>query len=265
MAEYNPRPFAGSMTRTKHLQGGSPPDSSTRLGALVGSQAYVRRGTSVREEAIRVFLADDHAIFREGVKALLRTAPDIEVVGEADDGATAVASSQRLKPAVLILDLDMPRMDGATTLREARATLPSLRVLILTMHAEDEHLLRLLESGAHGYLSKAATSRDLVEAIRVVASGEIYVRPVAARMLARAVVSHIQPESAPARYKALSSREQTVLRLVAVGYSGVETARELAVSTKTVDAYKRRICDKLGLTHRTEYVRFAVEAGLLGS
>jgi DNA-binding NarL/FixJ family response regulator len=249
----------------KHAQADSTSDRLARLDALVGKASYIRRGTTVSEETIRVFLADDHEMFREGVKALLRTAPDIEVVGEADDGALAIASAQRLRPAVLVLDLNMPGTDGASALRQARQSLPFVRVLILTMHAEDEHLLPLLEAGAHGYLSKAAASRDLVEAIRVVASGEVYVRPVAARMLARAVVPHMRPESARARYRALSDREQTVLRQVSLGYSGVEIARELGLSTKTVDAYKHRIGEKLGFTHRTEYVRFAVEAGILGS
>jgi DNA-binding NarL/FixJ family response regulator len=132
------------------------------------------------------------------------------------------------------------------------------------MHLEQERLLPLLEAGARGYLTKAAASRDLIEAIRVVASGEVYVRPVAARILAGAVVPQITADTAKARFKMLSEREQTILRMVAQGYSGAEIARTLGISTKTVDAYKRRVEDKLGVRHRTEYVRFAMEAGILG-
>jgi DNA-binding NarL/FixJ family response regulator len=123
----------------------------------------------------------------------------------------------------------------------------------------------MLEAGARGYLTKEAASRDLVEAIRVVAAGEVYVRPAAARLLAAVVAPRPAVKSAMDRFHALSDREQTVLRSVAQGYNGAEIARRLGISTKTVDAYKRRIQDKLGLEHRTEYVRFAVEVGILRS
>ncbi|HEX5962616.1 MAG TPA: response regulator transcription factor [Gemmatimonadales bacterium] len=152
-----------------------------------------------------------------------------------------------------------------TALRELGVVLPNVRVLILTVHAERERLVSLLDAGARGYLSKEAASRDLVEAIRVVAAGEVYVRPAAARLLAAAVVSHRAAETAQSRFQTLSDRERTMLRLVAEGYSGAEIARRLAVSSKTVDAYKRRVEEKLGLGHRTDCVRFAIEAGVLGS
>jgi two-component system response regulator NreC len=138
-------------------------------------------------------------------------------------------------------------------------------VLSLTVHAEHEHLLQLLEAGARGYLTKEAASRDLVDAIRVVAAGEVYVRPTTARLLAAAVVPQRSADTARDRFRHLSDRERGILRLVAQGHSGVEIARQLAISTKTVDAYKRRIRDKLGLDRRTEYVRFAIEAGILGT
>lgn len=124
--------------------------------------------------------------------------------------------------------------------------------------------LPLLEAGAKGYITKEAASRDLVGAIRVVATGEVYVRPAAARLLAAAVIPEHAAMSARSRFHILSDREQTILRLVAQGYSGAEIARQLSISTKTVDAYKRRVQEKLGLEHRTDYVRFAIEAGILG-
>jgi len=141
-------------------------------------------------------------------------------------------------------------------------SIAGVRVLVLTMHVEDGRLVPLLEAGARGFLSKEGAARDLVDAIRVVAAGEIYVRPSAARMLATAIAPKCSTDSAPDRFRVLSDREQTVVRMVAEGYSGVEIARGLGISTKTVDAYKRRVEDKLGLAHRTHYVRFALEAGV---
>jgi DNA-binding NarL/FixJ family response regulator len=188
----------------------------------------------------------------------------VAVVGEACDGAEALQVARRVTPHVVVLDLDMPRGDGTSTLRELRRLVPTARVLVLTVHGELDRLIPLLEDGADGYLTKEAASKELVEAIRVVAAGEIYVRPVAARMLASAIVPRRGAETARDRFQRLSSREKHVLRAVAEGYSGAEISRALGVSTKTVDAYKRRIETKLTLSHRTEYVRFALEAGVLG-
>jgi two-component system response regulator NreC len=215
-------------------------------------------------ETIRVLLVDDHAMVREGLRLLLRTAPDVAVIGEADNGVMAVTNARQLAPDVVVLDLDMPNGDGMTAVRELKQSLPNVRVLILTMHSEHERLLPLLEAGARGYLTKDAASSDLIDAIRVVAAGEVYVRPAAARLLASAVIPEHAARSARGRFQTLSDREQTTLRLLAEGYSGVEIARKLGISTKTVDAYKRRVQDKLGLEHRTDYVRFALEAGILG-
>ena len=235
-----------------------------QMGASLASRPYARRGISMSNETIRVILVDDHAMVREGLRLLLRSAPDIAVVGEAEGGRPAVALAQRVVPDLVVLDLDMPDGDGSSALRELSAKLPQIRVLILTVHAEHERLLPILQAGARGYLTKDAASSELVEAIRVVAAGEIYVRPSAARLLATAVVPERAHRTARSRFKTLSDREKTVLRLVAEGYSGAEVARRLGLSTKTVDAYKRRVQEKLGLQHRTDYVRFAIEAGVLG-
>jgi DNA-binding NarL/FixJ family response regulator len=216
------------------------------------------------DQPIRVILVDDHAMVREGLRLLLRTAPDIAVVGEAGDGVAALSIAQQVAPDIAVLDLDMPGGDGTVALRELAKAMPQVRVLILTVHSEQERLLPMLDAGARGYLTKEAASRDLVEAIRVVAAGEVYVRPASARLLAAAVAPGSAIKSARDRFRGLSDREQTVLRSVAQGYSGAEIARQLGISTKTVDAYKHRIQEKLGLEHRTEYVRFAVEVGILG-
>jgi two-component system, NarL family, response regulator NreC len=240
------------------------PSDLAQLGADLASRPYARRGIAMSNETIRVLLVDDHAMVREGLRLLLRTASDISVIGEADNGVSAVATARRLTPDIVVLDLDMPGGDGVAAVRELKQSLPNVRVLILTVHPEHERLLPLLEAGARGYLAKEAASRDLVEAIRVVATGEVYVRPAAARLLAAAVVPEQAARSARSRFQILSDRERTILRLVAEGYSGAEIARQLGISTKTVDAYKRRVQEKLGLEHRTDYVRFAIEAGILG-
>jgi two-component system response regulator NreC len=253
------------MTKTLKQPPTSPPSERfAQLAASVASRSYARRGMSVSNEIIRVVLADDHTLVREGLRLLLRSAPDVAVVGEADNGNTAIVLTEQLTPDVLILDLDMPRGDGMSALRTVQERMPTVRVLILTMHAEHERLLPLLELGARGYLSKAAAASDLVEAIRVVAAGEVYVRPAAARLLANAIVPQRTDETAQSRFRGLSERERTILCSVAEGYSGAEISRRLGISSKTVDAYKRRVEGKLGLRHRTDYVRFAVEAGILG-
>src|SRR5262249_2549229 len=191
--------------------------------------------------------------------------PDIVVVGEADSGLTAIEVSERVHPDVVVLDLDMPGSDGLAALRGLKQTLPSVQVLILTVHAEQERLVPLLEAGARGHLHKEAASQDLVEAVRVVASGEVYVRPATARLLAAAIVPQHAARTARDRFETLSDREQTTLRLLAGGHTGAEIARRLGISTKTVEGYKHRVQEKLGLVHRTDYVRFAIEAGLLDS
>jgi DNA-binding NarL/FixJ family response regulator len=253
------------MTTAKEITHPPPAERLAHLAATAAGRPYARRGMSVSNETIRVVLADDHTLVREGLRLLLRAAPDIAVVGEAENGNAALSLATQLSPDVLILDLDMPGGDGTTALRMVQEKLPHLRVLILTMHAEFERLLPLLEAGARGYLSKAAATLDLIEAIRVVAAGEVYVRPAAARLLATAIVPQRTDETARSRFRGLSERERTILQSVAQGYSGAEIARRLGISSKTVDAYKRRVEDKLGLRHRTDYVQFAIEAGILGT
>jgi DNA-binding NarL/FixJ family response regulator len=214
-----------------------------------------------------VLLVDDHAILRDGLRALLRSAPDIQVVGEAANGSDAISAVQRSAPDVVLMDLDMPGIDGTTATREIAALDPAPKVLILTMHTEEERLVPLLKDGARGFLSKDCAERDLIDAIRVVASGEFYVRPNVARILAANAMPRHQESSIDddrRKLELLSARERSVLQRVAEGYSGVEIARMLDITPKTVDTYKTRIGQKLGFTHRTDYVRFALRLGLIG-
>ena len=240
-------------------------DPLATLGASLACRPYVRRGVPVPDRVIRVVLADDHTLFRAGLRALLRRADDLEIVGEASDGAEAVALSERLAPDVVVMDLDMPGVDGEAATRALAERRSTARVLVLTMHAEEERLLPLLEAGASGYVTKEAAEREIVDAIRVVASGDVYVRPRVARMLAahQRAEPHTPEARQRAAFEALSDRERVVLRLTAEGYGGAEIGRQLGISNKTVETYKQRVEEKLGLRHRTEYVRFALAIGLL--
>lgn len=230
---------------------------------LFNDTQIARRGVSLSDRPLRVVIVDDHALFRGALRALLKTVDGIAVVGEAANGPDALAAVARLSPDVLLLDVEMPGSNGADVLRDLRASASNVAVLILTVHPERELLLPMLELGAAGYLPKDASVQEFVDAIRVVASGEIYVRPAAARALASAVAANVTDDSPRGRFNALSPREQATLRMIAEGFTGAEIAQRLAISTKTVDAYKRRVQDKLGLVHRTDFVRFAVAANIL--
>ncbi|MBI3791299.1 MAG: response regulator transcription factor, partial [Gemmatimonadetes bacterium] len=169
----------------------------------------------------------------------------------------------RLKPDVIVMDLSMDEMDGAEATRVIVAKDPSARVLILTMHSEEEALVRLLEAGAAGYLVKNAADRDLVDAVRTVSRGDSYLRAAAARALAKEIKRRESHAAEREQFDKLSDRERAILRLIAAGYSAPEIGSQLSISAKTVDTYKQRIQDKIGLSHRPDYVKFAMRLGLL--
>jgi DNA-binding NarL/FixJ family response regulator len=219
--------------------------------------------TATRPDVIRVILADDHLVVRAGLKALLGTSKDIEVVGEATNGRDALALVERLAPHIAVLDLDMPQMDGLAATKELVARGSSTRVLILTMHTEDEYLVTLLEAGAAGYLVKNAADRELADAVRAVAAGGLYVQPAASLTLARAVARRAEHADEREKYLQLSERERDVLVLVASGHSASEIGEKLFISPKTVETYKQRITEKLNLSHRPDYVQFCLRLGLL--
>jgi two-component system, NarL family, response regulator NreC len=217
----------------------------------------------VTNDIIRVVLADDHTVVRAGLKAVLGGAKDIQVVGEVANGSDAVAMTEKLDPDVLVMDLSMPQMDGAEATKTLASNGTRTKILILTMHSPDEALVPLLESGASGFLQKSAADRELVDAVRAVAHGDTYLQPSAARVLAgglRKKAEHIDERT---KFERLTQRERDVLRLVAQGYSAPEIGQRLFISPKTVDTYKQRIQEKLGLQHRSEYVQFALHLGLL--
>jgi two-component system response regulator NreC len=208
-----------------------------------------------------VLLVDDHSMFRAGIKALLETEHNLEVVGEAATGDDAVDEVRALKPDVVVMDLSMPGSNGLEATRRIAALGLDTKVLVLTVHAEEEYLVPVVEAGASGYLTKTSADRDLVEAIKVVARGEVYLPPKATRLLLQQYKSAESEDQAGLHD--LSSREQEVLALTAEGFSSREIGQKLFISPKTVDTYRSRIMKKLELNHRSELVRFALRVGLL--
>ena len=200
---------------------------------------------------------------RLGLRTLLGAAPDVEVVGEAADGDEALALVERLDPDVIVMDLSMEGMDGAQATRELRKRQARTKVLVLTMHDEEDYLIPLLEAGAQGYVVKSAVSTELLEAVRTVAAGRTYVRPAAARVLAEGWTKRTQADEAQVRVESLSDRERAVFLFIAQGYSTSQIGDRLNISAKTVDTYRRRVNEKLQVTERAEYVKLALKLGLL--
>ena len=214
--------------------------------------------------AIRVVLVDDHTIVRTGLKAVLGADPDIEVVGEAASGNQAVALLARTEADVVVMDLSMADGDGIAATRTITLSgAQSARVLVLTMHSEEAYLEAVLDAGASGYLVKSTADRELVDAVRAVARGEVWVQPSAARVLAQGARRREEQASDRSRFERLTDRERSVMQLIAEGYTAPEIGEQLSISPKTVDTYKQRINDKLGLTHRADYVKLALKLGLL--
>jgi len=205
---------------------------------------------------VRVLLADDHAIFREGLKSVLQAHPEFEVVGEVADGPMAVSRVAELDPDVVLLDVSMPGMNGVEVTSRLRADRPDRRVLVLTFHEDRRYLRALLEAGAAGCVLKRATADELVQALRVVVGGDTYIDPA----LAGNVVESQVGEPAATAVE-LSDREVVVVRLIARGYSNKEIAARLCLSVKTVETYKSRSMEKLGLRTRVELVQYAAERG----
>lgn len=219
-------------------------------------------------DPIRILLADDHAMLRAGLRALLDAEEGLEVVGEAGTGEEAVELAQSLHPDVIVMDLSMPGIGGLEATRRiageaanAAEAEPTSRVLVLTMHAEEEHLLPVLEAGGSGYVNKRSADEELIEAIRTVARGDVFLYPEAAKLLLQGFRGKPVGEEDP--LTRLSERELEVLGFTAEGFSAAEIGRKLSISPKTVDTYRSRIMEKLGLHHRSELVRFALRQGLL--
>ena len=215
--------------------------------------------------SIRVLLVDDHAIVRAGLKAVIGAAPGMTVVGEAEGGNAAVALLAHTPADVVVMDLSMADGDGLTATRAiTREGGSGARVLVLTMHGEESYLEPVLAAGASGYLVKSSADREVVEAIRAVARGDTYVRPAAARALAGGAERREELAAERERFEKLTERERVVMQLIAEGYTAPQIGEQLSISPKTVDTYKQRVNDKMGLTTRADYVKMALRLGLLG-
>jgi len=213
----------------------------------------------------RILLADDHAVLRAGLRLLIEAQADMMCVGEAGDGLELLAQAERLKPDLVLLDLSMPRLGGLAALPDIRRKATSARILVLTMHADEEYLRRCLKGGAAGYVLKQAADQELLLAIRAVMRGEVYIHPAMTRALLGDLVDRSRDLTAPAASDAaLSDREAEVIKQVARGHTNQEIADQLSLSVKTVETYRSRAMEKLRLTGRAALVRYALERGWLG-
>ena len=219
-------------------------------------------------KSIRILLADDHTVLRAGLKALLNIEPDMQVVGEAEDGVSCVRKVLQLQPDVVLLDINMPKCNGLEALEKLRVQAPGSRVLVLTMHDDVGYLRQVLASGGAGYVLKEAASEELLSAIRAVHAGGIYLHPQHIRVLLENTLTKQQRDTPPARekesrYHTLSEREAQIFKLVALGHRNSEIADMLYLSVKTVETYKTRLMQKLGLRSRAALVRYALDLGIL--
>jgi len=211
----------------------------------------------------RILLADDHAVLRSGLRLLLTSTKEYEVVGEASSGTETLTLAERLQPDLILLDLSMPALGGLDALPVLRKLVPSARILILTMHDDPQYLRQALKQGASGYVLKKAVDSELLSAIASVLRGEVYIHPSMTRVLLEDMLPESQSAASENSWASLSEREQQVLKMVALGHTSAEVASQLNLSAKTVETYRARGMEKLGLRTRAALVRFALQDGLI--
>ncbi|MBV7506322.1 response regulator transcription factor [Bacillus sp. sid0103] len=213
---------------------------------------------------MKILLVDDHAVVRMGLKMLLNTNPEMEVIGEASEGNEGIKQALKLKPNVVVMDLSMPHgKDGLSATMELKKLMPEVNILILTMHNDEEYLFRAIQGGASGCILKSAPHDELMSAIQSVAAGDAYLHPSAQKRLMEEYLSSLKQDGNDT-YNLLSDREKEVLTLIAKGYSNKEIAEQLVISVKTVETHKGNLMEKLQMKTRPELVEYAVRKGLLG-
>lgn len=210
---------------------------------------------------IRVLLADDHTLLREGLVGILQSGGDVQVIAQAGDGAEALDKALALRPDVVVTDVSMPRLSGIELALRLRQALPQTRVLVLTMHQDDQYVLQAVRAGASGYLVKDSPAAELLAAVRHVHAGRGHFGPQVARALAEQLQHPERAAEDP--YAALTGREREVFRLIAEGLTTKEIARQLAISTKTAENHRARVLGKIGVRNTAELVRYALRRGLL--
>lgn len=210
---------------------------------------------------IRVLIADDHTLVRQGIRALLEHAGDVSVVAEADDGLTALALAREHNPDVLVLDIGMPNLSGIQALERIRRDSPKMRVVFLSMHSDEALVRQALRYGARGYLLKNSLKEELILAVRAASRGEIYLSPAISNVLVDGYL--LQSEQAASGVDALTTREREVLKLIAEGHTNAEIAAILSISVKTVESHRANLLQKLGVTDTAALVRLAIQHKLV--
>ncbi|MFC1951712.1 response regulator [Chloroflexota bacterium] len=212
---------------------------------------------------IRVFLADDHIILREGIRSLLEKVPDLEIVGEASDGVEAMAKVAQSVPDVVLMDITMPILNGLEATQRIKQKNPQIKVLILTMHETDQYLSGMLQAGASGYVVKTTTTSELISAIRAVQQGGVYLYPSITRMLVDDYLQRAKGGEGKNSYEGLTSREREILMYIAEDKKNKEIADLLGISVRTVQSHRTNLMDKIGAHDRTELVKYAISKGII--
>ncbi len=212
-------------------------------------------------DSIRVLVADDHTIVRSGVRLLLEAEPGIDVVGEALDGREAIEKAAALKPDVILMDISMPEIDGLEATRQIKNRWPEINILVLTMHRTDDYFFEMLKAGASGYVLKGAETEELIQAVRVVGRGEIFLYPTVAGKLVQNYLSQVRGENDTGDL--LSPREKEIMQLLVKGFSNKEIAQQLFISSSTVYSHRGNLMSKLGLSNRHELIEYARRNGLI--
>ena len=212
---------------------------------------------------IRVLVAEDHAVVREGIRLILESQPDMEVIGEAADGREALEKTRELHPDVVLMDIGMPEMNGLEATRQIKRSLPETQILALTVHEQGDYLFRMLEAGASGYVLKGAPSSDLLAALRAASRGEVHLHPSLTTRLVGDYVRRLKRGEATDSYDRLTEREKDVLMLLAEGLTNQQIATRLVISASTVETHRIHIMEKLGLRNRTDLIKYAIRHGLI--
>lgn len=214
-------------------------------------------------EKRRIVIAEDHTILREGLRALLISDPEFDVVGEAEDGLEAIKSVQQLKPDLVIMDLSMPKMNGVGAIKEIKRAVPETKIVVLTVHRNEEYILASFQAGSDGYVLKYASHEELVSAIRTVLKGQPYLSPAISAVVLKAFLDGQKGDSCQSPCSTLTSREMEVLKLIAEGYRNKQTADLLGISVKTVERHRANLMKKLDLHSGAALTAFALEKGLI--
>jgi len=215
------------------------------------------------EKKARIVIAEDHTILREGLRSLLSSHPEFEIVGEAEDGREAIRCAEEYKPDLILTDLSMPRMNGMEAIREIKRQSPKTKILVLTVHRAEEYILNTLKEGANGYLLKDATHAELEMAVKKVLSGKVYISPEISEKVIEGYIEGRKSLKTRTAWDTLTHREREILKLIAEGYKNKEIADDLCISVKTVEKHRANLMEKLDLHNPQALTTLAIEKGLV--